>query len=119
MANQKNARRRTATAKKKAENIPDSPLSRHTSTSRPKPRPTGKAAIRDPKPSRAKPSRDSDASMVDDSDAAGGDYNATVTGEDDQVIEEDEYDICDDQHEYEEEEDVAEVNQPKGTASGM
>ena len=92
MGNQKNVGKRKPTAKELAENGPgsDSPPSHRTST-RPKPRPTGKAAIKDPKPSVTW--ADSDTSMIDSN-----------AGED-EMIEEDEDDDGtwnDDNEEFEE-----------------
>lgn len=125
MGNQRNSRNRLPRAKKSAEIDSDSPPSSHRASTRPKPKPTGAAAIKDPKPSR--PSRtaeasdqaqfskkvrsvtwaDGDASMVDD------------TGEDEVIqVDEDEDETWNDLPEDDEEEveDVMEVKRHNTTA---
>lgn len=108
MGNQKNVRKRKPTAKKLAENDmgSDSPPSHLTST-RPKPRPTGKAAIKDPKPSVTW--ADSDTSMIDSN-----------AGED-ETIEEDEDDDGTWNDDNEEFEEVTEVKRKETAplAAGM
>jgi hypothetical protein len=109
MGNQKNARKRMPTAKKLAENNfdspPPSPPSHHTST-RPKPKPTGKAAIKEP--SRADLSvtwTEGDTSMIDCDDG------------ENELEEDKEDESSDDLHEEDEEvNDVSEVKRRKATA---